>query len=73
MATPSFGASDNEILRCLHCDEAIETTLRVIRSDELEAAGYAVLEASTCGNGGGCSVVRCRTGEIEQHQDRHKR
>ena len=51
--------ADNEILRCLHCDEPIQSSLRVIWGDEIETTGYALLEARSCGNGGGCSVSGC--------------
>jgi len=50
-----IGPTDDEERRCLHCDTLIETALRGVRADELEASGYALIEARTCGNGGGCS------------------
>lgn len=43
-----------EIRRCVHCD-AIVAEWRAADAHELEDAGYSVLEARGCGNGGGCS------------------
>lgn len=40
--------------RCLHCDDLL-TECRDVDADDLEAAGYALIEARGCGNGGGCS------------------
>jgi len=51
-----LGPTDDEVRRCLHCDEAINSALRSVRGDELEASGYALIEARSCGNGGGCSA-----------------
>jgi len=50
---------DGEIRRCLHCDEIIPGPFKSVSSDQLEANGYAIVEARTCGNGGGCGVGGC--------------
>lgn len=52
------GDDGDEIRRCLECDGVL-TDWREVAVDELEAAGYAVLEARGCGNGGGCSAGGC--------------
>lgn len=49
----------DEVRRCLHCDDMISAPLRSVGSDQLEANGYAVIEAKTCGNGGGCGAGGC--------------
>jgi len=54
-----LGPDDEEIRRCLYCDEPILRELRSIGSQELEASGYAIVEARVCGNGGGCAVGGC--------------
>jgi hypothetical protein len=41
---------------CLHCDTMLDATLRPSTAAEVEAAGYSVVEARLCGNGGGCSA-----------------
>ena len=46
---------DAEIRRCFHCNEALEQW-REVSASELESAGYSLLEARGCGNGGGCSA-----------------
>lgn len=53
-----LGPANEEIRRCLHCD-ALITRLRLVSSEELQAHGYALIEARVCGNGGGCSVSGC--------------
>ena len=45
---------ETEIRRCLQCDQRLQSW-REATAAELEAAGYSVLEARGCGNGGGCS------------------
>lgn len=52
----ALGPGDDEIRCCLHCDEVIAGDLRAVSSDELEANGYGLLQARSCGNGGGCST-----------------
>ncbi len=49
-------ADDGEVesRRCLHCDELL-ADWRHATSDEIESAGYSLVEARACGNGGGCS------------------
>lgn len=49
---------DAEIRRCLHCDQRL-ADWRDVTAAELEAAGYSLLEARGCGNGGGCSSGGC--------------
>lgn len=43
-----------EIRRCVHCDTPL-LDWQNAGAVELEAAGYALIEARGCGNGGGCS------------------
>lgn len=50
---------DSDILRCLHCDGRLDGTVKNVDGAELLAAGYSVVEARTCGNGGGCSTGGC--------------
>jgi hypothetical protein len=45
---------DREQRRCLHCDAGLEEW-RDAGPEEVEAAGYTLVEARGCGNGGGCS------------------
>lgn len=45
---------DLEVRRCLHCDERV-SEWREVSTDQLEGAGYSLIEARGCGNGGGCS------------------
>jgi hypothetical protein len=47
---------DEELRRCLHCDAIVTDGLSWATGDDLEASGYALLEARTCGNGGGCAA-----------------
>ena len=54
-----LGPDDEEIRLCLSCDQPITAGLRSIGSEELEASGYAIVEARICGNGGGCAVGGC--------------
>jgi hypothetical protein len=55
-----FGPDDSEIRRCVHCDEVLELNdLAFASGTALEEAGYALLEARLCGNGGGCSAGGC--------------
>ena len=51
-----LGDDDAEVRLCLHCDTVIADGLESVPGDDLEAHGYALLEARTCGNGGGCGV-----------------
>ena len=44
-----------ETRRCLHCDTVLDRTLRAATAADVEDAGYAIVNARTCGNGGGCS------------------
>jgi hypothetical protein len=46
---------DDEIRRCLQCDQRL-SDWRDATAAELEDAGYSLLEARGCGNGGGCST-----------------
>jgi len=52
-------ACGDETRRCLHCDAQIIAGLRTVDADELEATGYALVEARGCGGGGGCAVGGC--------------
>ena len=54
-------ASGAEVIRCLHCDLDLDGPPKLVSGDELLAAGYSVVEARTCGNGGGCSSGGCGT------------
>lgn len=54
-----LGPTDEEIRRCLHCDEVITHELKSLGSKELEANGYTIVDARVCGNGGGCSAGGC--------------
>ncbi len=54
-----FGPDDGELRRCLHCETIITSGLQPATSNDLETNGYAVIEARTCGNGGGCSAGGC--------------
>ncbi len=47
-------AGEQERRCCVHCDAPIDGW-RDGDTADLEAAGYALLEARGCGNGGGCS------------------
>lgn len=47
-----------EVRRCLECDGLLPEW-REASAEELEAAGYALLEARGCGNGGGCGAGGC--------------
>ena len=51
-----LGPHDDEVRRCLHCDAIIASQMQIVSAAELEARGYSVVEARTCGNGGGCSA-----------------
>jgi hypothetical protein len=53
-----FGPDDGELRRCLHCETMVSTGLQPGTSVDLEANGYAVVEARPCG-GGGCSAGGC--------------
>jgi hypothetical protein len=46
----------NEVRRCLHCDGEVTGDPRAIPASELEGYGYTLIEARSCGNGGGCST-----------------
>lgn len=54
-----FDAEDNELRRCLACEALVQTSIRRVRRENLEDLGYAVIEARTCGNGGGCGSGGC--------------
>jgi hypothetical protein len=47
---------DHEIRRCLHCDRVITDEIRPMSGADLEASGYTVLGARSCGNGGACGM-----------------
>ena len=49
----------DETRRCLHCDAPITAALRTVGASELEATGYALVEARGCGGGGGCGAGGC--------------
>ena len=51
-----LGPGDEEVRRCLLCDASIIADFKWVTSAELEARGYTIVEARTCGNGGGCST-----------------
>jgi hypothetical protein len=59
LAYVDFAEDGSEQRRCLHCDADLGVALRLAGTAELEEAGYAVTEARTCGNGGGCSAGGC--------------
>ncbi|MFI5366178.1 MAG: hypothetical protein ACHQ4J_11190 [Candidatus Binatia bacterium] len=50
---------DAELRLCLHCDTPIVDDLGSVPAADLEASGYALVEARTCGNGGGCAAGGC--------------
>jgi hypothetical protein len=52
-------AAGDLIRRCVHCDALLAGALRAGDADALTAHGYAVLDARTCGNGGGCAAGGC--------------
>jgi hypothetical protein len=54
-----FGPDDLPIRLCLHCDLEIDGGLHAVTGQQLSTSGYAVLEARSCGNGGGCSAGGC--------------
>ena len=54
-----LGSDGEDVRRCLHCDELVATSLRSVSSEQLTENGYAVIEARTCGNGGGCGAGGC--------------
>jgi hypothetical protein len=55
-----IGPSSELVRHCLHCDAVLaEPSLTLVSGADLEAHGYAVLEARVCGNGGGCSPTGC--------------
>ena len=54
IAYVELDSDDTEVRRCLRCDERL-VDWREVSKQELEAAGYSLLEARGCGNGGGCS------------------
>jgi hypothetical protein len=54
-----LGADDAELRLCFHCDAIIADGLASVPGTELEAHGYALVEARTCGNGGGCAAGGC--------------
>ncbi|MBI3786604.1 MAG: hypothetical protein HY270_24710 [Deltaproteobacteria bacterium] len=49
-----LGPEDDLIRCCVHCDAPVVSPLIEVSSEELEDRGYSVIEARTCGNGGGC-------------------
>ncbi len=51
--------SGDELIRCLHCDLVLTGATHLVDRDDLLDAGYTVVEARTCGNGGGCSSGGC--------------
>jgi hypothetical protein len=57
-----FDADGVEVRRCIHCDLVIPSEhLRWAAASALRVNGYALLEARTCGNGGGCRAGGCCT------------
>jgi hypothetical protein len=54
-----IGPDDEEIRCCVHCDAHVGNGMRAVSADELEAFGYAIVDARVCGNGGGCSAGGC--------------
>ncbi len=50
-----LGEDGAEVYRCLHCDSATLEEMSGASAAEIEEAGYGVVEARVCGNGGGCS------------------
>jgi hypothetical protein len=54
-----FAPNDDELRRCIHCDTILTSGLQASTSVELQASGYAVMEARTCGDGGGCAASGC--------------
>lgn len=55
-------AGDRLLFRCLSCKSLVVDCFRELSHDDLENIGYSVLEARTCGNGGGCGAGGCATG-----------
>ena len=55
IAYVELGEGGHEVRRCLQCDQRL-TEWHEAGADELEAAGYSLLEARSCGNGGGCGA-----------------
>lgn len=51
-------ADGTEVRRCFHCDQRL-AQWREVSAADLEAAGYSLLEARGCGNGGGCGAGGC--------------
>jgi len=53
------GPDDRELRRCLHCESIIATGLEAATAAELHANGYGIIDARTCGDGGGCTASGC--------------
>ena len=53
--------ADEEIRLCVHCDGVVSSELTWLGTRDLEAHGYSLMQARSCGNGGGCSAGGCGT------------
>jgi hypothetical protein len=51
----AFDAAGQEQRACVHCDRAVEGTLRWVMADELETLGYDFGAPPSRGCGSGCS------------------
>jgi hypothetical protein len=56
-----FNADDEEERYCVHCDSPIESELKWVNSEELEAEGYSLDAQSARRGGGGCGSGGCGT------------
>jgi hypothetical protein len=54
-----FGPDDGELRRCLSCEGIVTSGLQAATRNDLEANGYAIIDARTCGDGGGCAAGGC--------------
>lgn len=51
-------ATELELYRCLHCEQAVTSPLRKAKGSDLAQRGYSLVEASGCGSGG-CGSGAC--------------
>jgi len=54
-----FGPEGAELRRCLGCEMVVTDSLEATTAVELQANGYAIVEARACGDGGGCGAGTC--------------
>jgi len=50
---------------CVHCDQAVQRSLRAATGDELPQHGYGLLETQGCGN------PACGGGQCSRRQNEH--